>query len=297
MGIGRTTRYRLALDNESRLERIFQIRMSRSGLVALVAGIALGAVVVAVLLIVTTPLRTLLPGYLKESERSASQEGILRIDSLAETTRRQQDWIMNFARVIDTDRFPTDSAAAERPTVALTVDSLIPRSADEERFTSQMREKERYALSVIAPLEAEGMIFHSVSAASVVSERSRSLTAAQVLMGAGAPVCAIADGVVIDVYSKGPSAGTTIVMQHASGFASSVSHVASATVEPGQKVNGGSAIGLSMPGTGIDRGYVTVRMWHNSNALIPYEYIGGGGPSETSRAIQSHAITPPQGRK
>ena len=283
MGIGRTTRYRLGLDNESRLERIFQLRMSRLGLAALVSGVALGAVVAAVLLIVSTPLRTLLPGYLKESERSASQEGILRIDSLTETTRRQQEWILNFTRIIDTDRRPADSTAAERPTVALSVDSLIPRSAEEERFTSQMREKERYALSVIAPLEAEGMIFHPVSAASVVSGRTRTLTAAQVLMGAGAPVCAIADGVVIDVYSKGPSAGTTIVMQHASGFASSVSHVASATVEPGQKVSGGSAIGLSMPGNGVDRGYVTVRMWHNSNALIPFEYIGGGTPASPSR--------------
>ena len=283
MGIGRTTRYRLMLDNESRLERIFQIRLSRPGLVALTAGVVLGAVVAAVLLIVTTPLRTLLPGYLKDSERSASQEGILRIDSLTETTRRQQEWILNFTRIIDTDRRPADSTAAERPTVALTVDSLIPRSTEEERFTSQMREKERYALSVIAPLEAEGMIFHPVSAASVVSGRSHTLTAAQVLMGAGAPVCAIADGVVIDVYSKGPSAGTTIVMQHASGFASSVSHVASATVEPGQKVSGGSAIGLSMPGKGVDRGYVTVRMWHNSNALIPFEYIGGGTPASPSR--------------
>lgn len=72
--------------------------------IALLAAVAAGG-----FLVMVTPLKTLLPGYLKKSERNASVENLMRLDSLQAAYVRNQEYIDNFIRVADPS-FTPDSA-------------------------------------------------------------------------------------------------------------------------------------------------------------------------------------------
>ena len=63
----RHLKYRIHIENESKLENIFDISISPAVLWSAVAGIVVLFVIIGSLIVMTTPLRTFLPGYLKES--------------------------------------------------------------------------------------------------------------------------------------------------------------------------------------------------------------------------------------
>lgn len=267
--------YRIVIENESRLEKVGSLRLPPWKLALFCVGAVAMVLLLAGAIIWMTPLRSLLPGYMKEGERAATELNLLRLDSLNQAYSRNEEFLSNIRTVLDTDRTPQDSLNASRPANMLTSDSLLPTSPEEAKFVAMMQERERYNISVIAPLAAEGMIFCPVSAESVVTAESRQSDAAVIVLADGAPVESIADGVVIAIYSSlRDGGGNTMIIQHDKGFLSAYSRLTNPTVSPGTRVTGGQTISLQQSGDGIRKSVVTLRMWHDGTPLIPYDYIG-----------------------
>ena len=266
--------YRLALENESRLTTLIDKRFKP---IHLWLG---GAVVIALLLLIAgvvvmvTPLHTLLPGYLKASQRAATQEGMLKLDSLSQAMERNQTWIDNVMTVTNTDRRPTDSAAHSRPMTAYDPEDLADPSPMEKRFVSAMEERERFNISVLAPLDADGMIFSPVAGDALVTADSRQSLTATFLLPSESPVQAVADGVVVGSFIESPRAGYTLIVQHGRGFISTYYHLGNPLVSVGDAVNAGQSIAFPPAPDSRNSRWIKLRMWYNGTSVIPYDMLG-----------------------
>lgn len=267
-------RYRLSLSDDSRLRRLAEIRMPLWQWIVLCVAMAALAFFLAGVLLAYTPMRRLLPGYMEEATRNMTVEGMMRLDSLQTAYEKDRAYIENILTVFDTDREPSDSASLVVNPKPMTADSVMARTPEEEAFIKMMEQREKYNLSILAPLAAEGMMFNPVSDESTVTEASRKKTVAEVVVAAESPLSAIADGVVIDSYYSPSDGGNVIVMQHGKGFASRISRLGNLLVGRGDFVQAGQIVAFPQSGSGRDSSRVLLEMWRNGDTLVPYELIG-----------------------
>lgn len=279
-------KYRVTIEDESHLRQLATGRFSALGFAAFGLGVLSCGLLVAGMLFAATPLRYVLPGYLKDSQRGATEEGLLRLDSLMEAYRANQVYIDNIMTVYDTGRTPADSAAMQPVSRELNPDSLMASGENERRFVSQMEERERFNISVLAPLAAEGIIFSPVSADAVCTEASRDNAVSEWLLTRESNIQAAADGSIVALYTAPGSRGYVMVLQHARGFLSSYTGTGNPTVEVGDNVNAGQVIAFTPSPDVHGHRTVEVRMWHNGMPIHPFEYLSTpekrGFPSASS---------------
>lgn len=276
-GMKKRSRYKITIEDESRLENLAEytatpIKWTLTGIAVALLLMVCGAAVAFL-----TPVRTLLPGYLKESERTASEIQLLRLDSLRNAYETNAAFLDNIMNVLSPSGYSADTAAMKM-TDPLTLDSLLPTSREEQRFVALMREREKYNVSVLAPLAAESLMFTPVSDESVFSEDSRESLRGEVILAKGSTVATVADGIVIAVSQTIRDGGSTVIIQHPKGFLSRISRLGTVLVEPGDAVTGGQVIALCNHGNARDGERITIEMWRNGDRLVPYEYIGDRQP-------------------
>lgn len=266
-------KYRITIEDESRLRQIVSVS-ARPYMLWIAGGLgALVSVAAAVVVIMATPLKTLLPGYLKHGERTAVEKGMLRIDSLKEVYSIHARYLANIMTVFDTERIPSDSVLKNGTPNQLPPDSLLPASPREREFISQMKERERYNTNILAPIASDQLQMFPVANGAVIAEQSQEATKARILTPNGAGACAITDGRVLAVQNQSPEGGASIVMQHDNGFATRYSHLGIPTVAPGDHVDGGAVIALGPTGGAVAPGYFYLEMWYDGTPLTPAAYV------------------------
>lgn len=219
-----------------------------------------------------TPMRNLLPGHITDAQRVESQTSLLRIDSLSDALARNQAWIANFISVTDTRRQPTDSTRYAALSGAYDPDSLADATPLEKRFVSGMEERERFNISVLAPLDADGMSFAPVASGAVTTAATRKSTESEIIVQGDIPVQAIADGTVLAIFHS-PSHGYTVLVQHGRGFVSSISHLGSPLVNSGDPVSCGQPLAFAPAPDSRALRRVMLRIWHNGTPLVPYDIL------------------------
>lgn len=267
-------RYRIAIEDESRLRQVASVRVSPAMLWAGGAGAALLLIAFTAALIIATPIRTLMPGYLKKGERTEAKEGLLRIDSIRDAYSINDIYLKNILTVLDTDRTPTDSMLKVTTPNELPPDSLLPASPREIEFITKMKDREQYNVSILAPLAADQLRMYPVASGATIAEQSAVSTKPRILTPKGTPVCAAAEGRVLAIQNPAPEGGSAIVIQHDSGFASRYSHLGTPAVAPGAHVDGGSVIAHGATGGATGSGYFFVEMWYDGNPVEPGRFLG-----------------------
>lgn len=266
-------KYRISIDDESRLRRVASVSGAPWLLWSIAAGATVCALIVASLIVMATPLRTLLPGYLKKGERTATEEGLMRIDSIREAYEANNRYLANVISVLDTERQPSDSTAKVSATNELPPDSLLPASPREIQYISKLKDREKYNITVLAPLAAEQLRIYPVGAGAIITEQSKGSPKATIITPTGSPVCAIADGRVLAIQNPGPEGGAAVVVQHDHGFASRYSHLSTVTVKPGDHVDGGAPLALGSKGGAVRPGWMYLEMWHDGSPVSPSRYL------------------------
>lgn len=262
-------RYRIAIEDESRLRQVASVivtptKLWGAGILSLILLIACTG-----LIIMATPIRTLMPGYLKKGERAEAKEGLLRIDSMRDASRINSLYINNILTLLDTDRTPTDSLLKVTTPNELPPDSLLPASPREIEFITHMKDREQYNVGILAPLAADQLRIYPLATGAAVADQSQNAIKPRILTPKGSPICAAADGRVIAIQNPAPEGGSAIVIQHANGFASRYSHVGTPTISPGSHVDGGSVIAHGATGGAIGPGFFFVEMWYDGNSVEP----------------------------
>ncbi len=244
-------RYRIEIINENTLSRLFSLKLSRAQFtLASIASVAAIASLV-VMIFMFTPMKSLLPGQLKGDLRGQYLETALRIDSLERITREQSAYVTNITNILAGNVDTTAISDTNSQLSDLTADSLILPSDDERRFVQQFEEAERFNLSVLSPIAAEGMIFEAPAASDE---------------GVG-EISAVYRGTVISIASE--FNGTlTITIQHPNDFISVYGNLSQTYVSKGAKVAIGQRIGRA-----IDSRPLSFELWHSGSALNPELYI------------------------
>ena len=266
-------RFRLSFINENTFNEVWTVKMSQRKVVLalLMLLIAIGCMVAT--LIIFTPIRTLLPGYLKESQRQENIFNSMRIDSLSTEVSIHNAYVSNLERILN-DRVDEASPAHYNDTISpAPTDSLIGATSAEKQFVRQFEEREKFNLNVLTPIAAEGVTFFTpVNGASIMSPKDGSPAEITLIVPRNAPVSSIYNGSVVDCYYT-VGRGYTYIIQHPNGFMSKYSGLGSAFADKGQHVDTGSAIGLTGDNANSAQNLVTFELWNKGTRLNPQEYI------------------------
>lgn len=265
-------RYQLIINNSSRLQTIWQVKFTPLRAIFALLITLIAATALAVIIIVFTPLKNLLPGYMKKDQRVDVISTMLLVDSLQMRYDRNQTYLENLRTVLDTDRAAHDSSNTAHPNIS-DIDTLVVAGEQERAFVRKMEEKEKYNISIAAPLAAKGMIFTMPAAGAIISADTKQSKIATVIIPKDKGIDAISDGTVVDKYYDSQHRTYTIVIQHEKGFMTRYSHLGSPVVDRGMSVTAGQQIARQAQGGIANPELVYVEVWRHGIALIPSDYI------------------------
>lgn len=265
-------KFRLTFINENSFNEVWSIKMSRTRVILsiFVILIAIGCIVST--LIVSTPIRTLLPGYLKTSQRQENVINSMRIDSLSTNVNINNAYLSNIINILN-DNIDTTSVTpplASDTIKYIPIDSIINSSPIERQFIQQFEDQEKFNLSVLAPIVAEGMMFYTPIYGASVKENDSPLSI-ELITPTNSPISTIYNGTVIDSYYL-PNIGNVIIIQHPNDFISKYSGIHEFFVSKGDKVTTGQRIGLSHQNNRSKKPF-TFELWHKGTQLDPLDYI------------------------
>ena len=251
-------RWRVEIVNENTLARTWSIVLSGVR-VWVAAAVVVGALISLISVIfMFTPLGGLLPGHLDGDLRSQYLDAALRIDSLERAARSHEAYADNIRRIFAGEAPDTAGRTVAAP--ATVADSLLEASEAERRFVRQFDARERFNLSVLSPIAAEGMIFESP---------------VENIAGAG-NIDAVYRGTVTGV-TRTSGGSYTVTVQHPNDFLSVYSRLDEVYVDKGAKVMSGQRIGRTASGNRLD-----FELWHAGSLLDPQQYVGISNPLTTA---------------
>lgn len=241
----------------------------------------MGVIVVAgafgVFILASTPMKNYLPGYLKEDERTATEEQHIRLDSLVRVYEVNEAYITGILNALNPPENIEPVNRGERKYSPLSSDSLIPPSDVEKNFMERIRERDKYNISYASPAAAQTMMFGSVNNAAIITEESKDKYQTEIILPHGAPVSTIAEGKVISVASSPKtSGGYEVIIQHPKGFLSKSSRLSNLMVRPGDRVTAGQIIAGGTSTAGVKDNHIIFELWHDGDPLIPSRYLNGG---------------------
>lgn len=234
-----TKRYRLTFVSENTLNTLWTLRLSRlkAWLLGGLCVAAIGALIA--LLFGLTPLGSILPGYMKPSQRRSQIENAIRLDSLAERQQVMSQWLGNLEAILS-DSVALPAVSAELLTVT---DTLLDASDVERQFVDEWTERERFNLTQTTPAAASGVNFRLPLATELRRDTIGGATL-QIASTRGATVMATQGGMVIDSHVDIASGHQVVIVQHAMDFVSRYEGLGRSFVATGQAVQAGEALGL-----------------------------------------------------
>lgn len=263
-------RWLLTIGEKNSFSEIFSRSFSTGEVVTVSAGLFIILLFAAGLIIVVSPLRSVLPGYLGATERQKLEMLQLRVDSLQTANADRVAYLRNLNAILtgslpEIRREPTDTSAGAASRIP--VDSLIPASPEERGYVAAFEEREKHNKSVLTPIAAEGIQFQKPvkSIMSIMPGDGKGIyIKTPVSSGVDSPF----RGTVVATYYNGTGGGTVII-QHPNEFLSSYSGLDRIFVGIGDKVRSGTRLGSLDSRDPV----LGIRIWHNGNEVRPAEII------------------------
>ncbi|MDH6356633.1 M23 family metallopeptidase [Parabacteroides sp. PF5-9] len=269
-------KYKLSFFNEGTLEEVWSFRLSQLSVITTLAVFAFILITITSILIITTPIRNYLPGYLDVEVRKEIVQNALRADSLERMIAIQSLYMENMSGIL-AGTIEIDSIQRIDSLAQTDANYEIPRGSREEAYITAFEEEERYNLTVLNPnpIPADAIFFYKpvngvVSAAfnSDIGHFGIDLVAAP-----SESVLATLDGTV--VYTGfDPQFGNVLHIQHKNGFVSIYKHNDLLLKKIGDHVDAGDAIAL-LGNTGeLSTGpHLHFELWYRGTPINPAEYI------------------------
>lgn len=269
----RKKRYRIVVEDESRLVELWSLKLTTLKAIVLSFLIFLASICISICLITFTPISYLLPGYLKKDQRIDSIEALLKLDSLQNQYESNQLYLNNIATIFDIERTPSDSSSLTKQNLQAISDTIIPTSQEELEFIKMMQEREKYNTSILAPLAADGMIFTTPSAGSIIEDKSIDKNSVKIVIPRGNIIRSITQGTIVDLHYDIIDSSYTIIIQHSKGFLSKYIGTGQPLVSIGRDVTTGENIALSSLPNGKHVNHIILEIWRNGLPLVASQYI------------------------
>ena len=270
-------KYKLSFINEGTLEEVWSFRLSKLSAFVTLALFACFLIAVTALIIITTPIRNYLPGYLDVEVRKEIVENALRADSLERMVAIHELYLSNVAGILS-GTLPLDSIRQIDSLATNDENYEIPRSPSEEAFVKEFAEEEKYNLTVLADPEkvpTDGVFFYKPVNGTVSAHYEAAIRhyGVDLVAKERESVLATLDGTV--VYAGFDSnQGNVIQLQHKNGFISVYKHNALLLKAVGDIVQAGEAIALVGNTGKLSTGpHLHFELWYKGNPVNPEEYI------------------------
>ena len=136
-------KYKLSFINESTLEEVWSFRLSQLSVLIYLGLFAMFLIALTSVIIVKTPIRNYLPGYLDIEVREEILRNAMKIDSLEEQIDARSKYLQNITDIIS-GRVSVDSVH-RIDTATYTAEKYdIPRTEREKEFVRQFEEENNW---------------------------------------------------------------------------------------------------------------------------------------------------------
>lgn len=269
-------KYKLSFINESTLEEVWGFHLSQLSVFLSLGIFAFALVAITAMIIILTPIRNYLPGYLDVEVRKEIMDNALRADSLERMVQIQGLYLRNVSQIF-MGEVELDSIQRIDSLARTDVDYNIPRSEEELNYVKEFEQDEKYNLKVLntSPIQVDGVFFYKPVQGIVSSRYQADIRHFGVDIAASPQesVLATLDGTVI-YAGYDPNQGNVIHLQHKNGFVSIYKHNEMLLKEQGQTVVAGEAIALvGNTGTLSTGPHLHFELWRDGHPVNPEEYI------------------------
>jgi lipoprotein NlpD len=226
-------------------------------------------------IIILTPIRNYLPGYLPIEIRQEILRNAMRADSLEEKIEIQSHYIENISNILSGNiLIDTLQHNDSLPFVASNYD--IPRSERESAYIRKFEEEEKYNLTALNPNPPQTNVFFYRPLNGVISsayDEDKRHFGIDLTSAPKENVIATLDGTVI-YTGFDPRYGNVIALQHKNDFLSIYKHNDVLLKEIGDRVIAGEAIGIVGNTGELSTGlHLHFELWHKGIPVNPEEYI------------------------
>ena len=258
-------KYRLTLYDINQSKSLLHIILSplKAGILCFIAFLIL--LILSSVIIVSTPLKNYLPGYLDIELKSKVVDTHLTLDSLVDRSLKRDIYLDNIRRilrdeisVLNKEEIPQDSI------VIIPAHSLPSRSENENNFITRFEEDEKYNLSAILTKQyAEGLSFQ-LPVKGVISTKFSLLESnygVRVLCAREAKIKSPLDGKVIFTdYSV--ENGYIIQIQHKNNFLSIFKNLGSIYKKINDNIDSGMILGITSSRNNKSQPELLYELWH-----------------------------------
>lgn len=268
--------YRVSALNENTLEEVWRIRTSILKGMFLVLFGALFLIAITSVIIITTPIRYYLPGYMDVEIRDKAAKTAIKIDSLERVQMLNNQYIENL-RLIMEGELPADYATKEHTSdIVSENDPRLAKSKLEADFTSKYEDKEKYTLNVFPETESNtNKIFFSKPVNGVINDRHNALLGQNGIsfnVIKTEPVIASSNGTITYIGYE-PDSKKNIQIQHKNGYLSIYKGITETTKKVGDEVKAGEAIGIIRVDDKEKNQKLTYELWNKGEPLDPELFI------------------------
>lgn len=269
-------KYKLSFINENTLEEVWSFRLSQLSVFISLGVFAFSLVAFTAFIIIMTPIRNYLPGYLDVEVRKEIVQNALRADSLERMIEIQNLYLKNVTGIIS-GTIELDSIREIDSLARVNADFEIPRSPEEEEYVKNFEQEEKYNLTVLNtnPLPMDGLFFYKPVSGVISSHYQADIYHFGVDIAAASKesVLATLDGTVM-YAGYDPNQGNVIQLQHKNGFVSVYKHNELLLKEPGEQVVAGEAIALVGNTGKLSTGpHLHFELWYNGKPVNPEDFI------------------------
>ena len=270
-------RYRFSAINENTLEEVWRIKTSvfSGAVIFLLLGLFL--VSITATLIIATPIRYYLPGYLDVEIRNKSIQTALKIDSLEQKLLLNEEYIKNIKNVMLGTVPASLVTELDSAKQILNNNPNLGKSEIEKEFVSQYEDDAKYSLNILQNNSnpANVVFFNKPIKGAIVQkfDLEKNNYGLTINVVSSEPVLATSDGNIIyigyDIDNK-----MIVNIQHKNGYTSIYKGLNEVSKKMGDTVKSGEAIGSVKVDTKSDaKNLLEFQLWNKGIATNPEQYI------------------------
>jgi len=261
--------------NENTLEEVFSFKLSFfSGFWALI-GFAILLITLTSIVIINTPIRNYLPGYMDSEIRREMIESALKADSLEQIMHVQSNYLNNITAILKGEEPQTELTVPD-DTVSGNIDDL-EKSLELIDFIQRYEEEERYNLNILTASGAlpNNLVFYRPVRGMISSHFSLNEKHYGVDIAATPKESVIATMKGTVIYAGfDANGGYVIQLQHPNGFISIYKHNAMLLKKQGEEVQAGEAIAIVGNTGNLSSGvHLHFELWYSGKPIDPEEFI------------------------
>jgi lipoprotein NlpD len=261
--------------NESTLEEVWSVRLSQLSVFTYTCIFAFVLITLTSVIIILTPIRNYLPGYLDIEVRKEILQNALKADSLEEQLTSQFNYIRNLSDILS-GNISIDSVQVSDTMSFITSNYNIPRNERESAYIQKFEEEEKYNLTALNPNPPQTDVFFYRPLNGIISsafDEEKGHFGIDLTSAPKENVIATLDGTVI-YTGFDPKYGNVISLQHKNDFISIYKHNDIVLKEIGDHIVAGEAIAITGNTGELSTGpHLHFELWHKGAPVNPEEYI------------------------